>query len=114
MLLNAFESKETLPGTEPISLPADIVLAMIQKGLVVVGVQCGMVDVCEWMELTKRIIKVFVLKTNLDKLYYNNRNGDINKKVEKKDFGYTIAVSSEQDYKELNDKIIELSRKIIG
>ena len=112
ILLNAFESQETLDGTEAVNWYADVMLAAVQKGFMVIGVQSGFMDACEWMDLTKRIIKIYLLYTEKDYYFFGNRDGDVNKKIEKKDYGYTIAVSSQEDMEKLGDDIIDLSIRI--
>lgn len=113
VLTNVFgDGQQEVEGTEPVSLPADVLLSVIQHGVTVVGVQCGLLDTCEWMHLTDRIIKVFLLETKKDKFYYSNRTKNTDQKIEEKDWGYTIAVSSEQDYLDLSDNIIRLGKKL--
>ena len=99
--------------TEPLSISADVLFSLISQGAVVIGVQCGLIDVCEWMHLTDRIIKDYLLIRDPDYLFFGNRKGDISRRIEKKEYGYTIAVSSEEDRKSLGNDIIELSRKFL-
>ena len=110
---NTVNDGDPVSGTETISASADVVLYVISQGAVVIGVQCGMLDACEWMDLSKRVIKVYRLEKAKDWLYFNNRNGDLGNRIEKKSFGYTIAVSTEEDCMRLEDDIIALSRKMI-
>lgn len=78
------DSQMAVKGTETISLPADVLLSVIRRGVSVIGVQCGLLDACEWMHLTNKIIKVYLLETEKDEYHYSNRTNTPDQKIEKK------------------------------
>lgn len=114
VLTNVFgDGEKAAEGTESFSLPADVMFSAIRQGMTVIGVQCGLLDVCEWMHLTDKMIKIFMLKTKQDRFYYSNRAKNPDQKIEKKEWGYSVAVSTDQDYRDLRDQLVTMGRALL-
>lgn len=106
---NAGYGEKLIEGTEIISEAADVVYALVQMGATIIGVQCGLMDGCEWMKFAAKRIKVSVLKTENDFVFYYNRKHTLERRIERRTTGAVIAVSKKDDAKQLSDDIIELS-----
>ncbi len=115
VLTNAYgEGQKIADGSELLDVPADVLLSLIRQGMTVISVQCGIADSCAWMNLSDRLIKIYILKTERDRYYFSKRKMNTEQKIKQTGFGYTVVVSTDQDCKDLNENLIRLSKLLIG
>ncbi len=114
--------EEGLPGTEPLNVPADVVFAMGALGSIMIGVQSGMMDTLEWLNINFRFIFISPLNNISNVRMFLNRwklpmaaplPHSLEQRIEPRQSGIFIAASNEPEFKSLPDDIINQSKYFI-
>ncbi|MFR3113367.1 MAG: glycosyltransferase family 9 protein [Gallintestinimicrobium sp.] len=114
VLTNAAPEQAVVPLTNRIFLLPDQLLGLVAHGAIVVGVQSGFMDICEWMNLSHKLIKIFVLKNSLDYSYYSKRVDSENGRIQKFGNGIVISVSNNAEEDRLSTDLIALVDQLVA
>lgn len=112
VLTNAAPNQEVVEFTDRVFLLPDQLLGLVTKGPIVVGVQSGFMDICEWMDLSHKLVKIHVLKNSMDFAYYNKKVSPGCERVQKFRNGISIYVSNTDEEEKLSDDLINLIEQI--
>ena len=108
VLTNAAPEQAVVPFTDRVFLLPDQLLGLVAQGAVVVGVQSGFMDICEWMNLSHKLVKIYVLKNALDYSYYNKRVDCKNGRIQEFKNGVSISVTNSMEESHLSSDLITL------
>ena len=108
VLTNAAPEQAVVPSTGRVFLLPDQLLGLVAQGAIVVGVQSGLLDICEWMNLSHKLVKIYVLKNALDYSYYNKRVDCSNGRIQEFKNGVSISVSNSTEESQLSADLITL------
>lgn len=115
-------NEQELPGTEPLDASADVVLAMGSLGSIMIGVQSGMMDTLEWLNINFRFLFISPLNNHMNVRMFLNRwklpiaapqPHSIEQRIEPRQGGIFIAASNESEFMRLPEDIIEQSKYFI-
>lgn len=113
LFTNAAPEQTVVPLTSRLFLLPDQLLGLVAHGAIVVGVQSGFMDICEWMNLSHKLIKIFVLKNSLDYAYYSKRVNSENGRIQKFGNGISISVSNNAEEDSLSTDLIALIDQLV-
>ena len=108
VLTNVAPEQAVVPFTDRVFLLPDQLLGLVAQGAIVVGVQSGFMDICEWMNLSHKLVKIYVLKNALDHSYYSKRVDCKNGRIQEFKNGVSISVSNSMEESHLSRDLITL------
>lgn len=115
-------NEQELSGTRPLNVPADVALAMGSLGSIMIGVQSGMMDSLEWLNINFRFLFISPLNNFENVRMFLNRwklpmaappPHSIERRIEPRQSGIFIAASNETEFKSLPEDIIAQSKYFI-
>lgn len=104
------DKEETLNGTYRLTAPPVTVLALGQMGCLMIGAQCGMMDMMRWFRLNINCIIVFLLLLKNDFTYSKNRG--LTDRITYKETVTYIMLSADETHT-LSENIIRESQYFI-
>ncbi len=115
-------NEQELPGTRSLNVPADVVLAMGSMGCIMIGVQSGMMDSLEWLNINFRFLFISPLNNFENVRMFLNKYKlpmaaplphSLEQRIEPRKGGIFVAASNESEFKRLPEDIIEQSKYFI-
>lgn len=104
------DTEPTLSGTYRLDVAPTTVLALGQMGCLMIGAQCGMMDMMQWFKININCIIVFLLQSKNDFTYSRNRG--LTKRITHKETSTYIMLGADE-IGQLSDEIIAQSKYYI-
>lgn len=111
--------EKALENTISLTETADVVLAMASMGTIMIGIQNGIMDALEWLDINIKFIFVSILEARENiRMFYNAAKlifdapapHDLSKRIERRKGAVSICVSTEEERKHFDNDVIELSK----
>lgn len=116
---NAGLGEEVMEGTVQLSETADVVFSMAAKGAIMIGVQSGIMDALEWLNINIKFIFLSILNARQNVFSFFNANKfvisppaphDLSRRIERRKGAVSLAIASEQDRISFTDDLIYQSK----
>lgn len=102
---NCGPNQEALDGTKRLEVPLDIFSSIVNMGAMVVGVQCGIMDLLLWLKKPNiKVITVMPIREHFDDYYAKRRN--ITEQITKVD-NFTFIKKEENEPEQLDELILQ-------
>lgn len=90
-------NEQAINGTKPLSVDVDVIVGLSCKGVKIVGVQCGLMDILVWSRSSNLLI-LNVIKTTQDKAYAHVAGAINEVNIKPKNVTYLRIEHFEEDY----------------